>query len=86
VLTLCRRRPHPPPPQIKAYFFESDTFEETFMGWAVAHCDIIDLSTEENKLECVGPAPPLQCALRFERRAVLSLQVHTAAQRVLGVL
>lgn len=41
--------------QVKQYFFTSHAFEETFMGWARANAHIIDLTSQENKLECVPP-------------------------------
>lgn len=35
------------------YFFEDSDFEGTFLGWAQAHCDPIDMESEEMKLEYV---------------------------------
>ena len=39
--------------KVKAYLFEEDDFETTFMEWGQAHCDPIDTESEEMKLECV---------------------------------
>lgn len=43
------------------YFFEDSDFEGTFLGWAQAHCDPIDMESEEMKLEYVhlGPSASL---------------------------
>ena len=37
--------------QVEAYFFENPHFQNSMESFARKHCDIIDLSTEENKLE-----------------------------------
>lgn len=39
--------------QVKSYFLESDSFEETFLGWAKRNAHRINLSTDENLLEYV---------------------------------
>ena len=37
--------------QVEAYFFEDPSFQQAMESFAQKHCEIIDLSTEENKLE-----------------------------------
>eukprot|EP00500_Bicosoecida_sp_ms1_P001527 CAMPEP_0203806892 /NCGR_PEP_ID=MMETSP0115-20131106/764_1 /ASSEMBLY_ACC=CAM_ASM_000227 /TAXON_ID=33651 /ORGANISM="Bicosoecid sp, Strain ms1" /LENGTH=118 /DNA_ID=CAMNT_0050715559 /DNA_START=191 /DNA_END=544 /DNA_ORIENTATION=+ len=37
--------------RVKAYFYEDDTFEETFLAWAKEHSDVISKDEEEMKLE-----------------------------------
>ncbi len=37
--------------QVEAFFYEDPKFQESMESFARKHCDVIDLSTEENKLE-----------------------------------
>ena len=37
--------------KVQHYLFEEDDFESTFMKWGQDHCDIIDVESEEMKLE-----------------------------------
>ena len=39
--------------QVESFFYEDPKFQNSMESFARKHCDIIDLSTEENKLEYV---------------------------------
>ena len=47
--------------KVQRYLFEEDDFESTFMKWGQDHCDIIDVESEEMKLECVVQDVPCYC-------------------------
>lgn len=43
--------------KVEAFFYEDPKFQNSMESFARKHCDIIDLSTEENKLEYVSVRP-----------------------------
>jgi len=39
--------------KVKAYLFEAEDFESSFLEWGQENCDVVDLDSEEMKLEYV---------------------------------
>lgn len=72
--------------KVKQYFYEDDSFEETFQTWAKEHSDIISRDEEEMKLECVlrrlaaavrGPTHA-RCGAPWGERRAMRLRLPSA--------